>query len=155
MTRYKPNHIILESIGASACTFALLYLLFLWGDLPDKIPTHFNALGQADKWGSKPELLILPAVQLVLSAFLTIVQSKPQWWNLPHVENEVTQERIESMGLAMILFAKSVIMIDFSYLLYCSVNGASSALGVLLLLFVILIPTLLVMVVRIVRLSLE
>ncbi|MEG0409753.1 MAG: DUF1648 domain-containing protein [Erysipelotrichaceae bacterium] len=29
------------------------YLLFNWGNFPEQIPGHYNAVGVIDRWGSK------------------------------------------------------------------------------------------------------
>lgn len=42
----------------------LTALLFL----PDSIPVHYNAAGAADRWGSKYEMLIFPAIMLPYGA---------------------------------------------------------------------------------------
>ena len=35
-----------------------------WSDLPEQVPMHFNLAGEANRWGSKGELFILPAISL-------------------------------------------------------------------------------------------
>lgn len=47
----------------------LALVLFFWSRIPDSIPAHYTFTGQVDRWGSKNELLILPAVAL-FAAFL-------------------------------------------------------------------------------------
>lgn len=39
-----------------------------WNDLPDEVPMHFNLQGEADRYGSKSELFILPFLGLGLWA---------------------------------------------------------------------------------------
>ncbi len=39
-------------------TIPFAYLAYLWTDLPEKIPTHFNAYGLADKFGKKLEIFV-------------------------------------------------------------------------------------------------
>ncbi|MGN0691492.1 MAG: DUF1648 domain-containing protein, partial [Oscillospiraceae bacterium] len=38
--------------------------------LPDSIPAHYGADGSADRWGSKYEMLILPAANLLMGLFM-------------------------------------------------------------------------------------
>ncbi len=55
----------------------LIYLGMVFGDAPDTIPTHFNAEGIADGFGSKWTLLIMPiavavvAIAALFAPFLT------------------------------------------------------------------------------------
>jgi len=37
--------------------------------LPERVPMHWNLAGEVDRWGSKYELLFLPALQLLLAGF--------------------------------------------------------------------------------------
>ena len=39
-----------------------IYLAGIWESLPDTVPTHFNAQGEPDGWGSKATLIWLPMV---------------------------------------------------------------------------------------------
>lgn len=44
----------------------LISLLFL----PDQIPAHYNFENQVDRWGSKYESLIIPAVTILFGLFM-------------------------------------------------------------------------------------
>jgi len=37
-----------------------LYLLYIWGSLPERVPIHWNSEGRIDGWGSKSNLIIIP-----------------------------------------------------------------------------------------------
>ena len=41
--------------------------------LPESVPMHFNVAGAVDRWGSKYENLLLPAIVLALSLFLHLI----------------------------------------------------------------------------------
>lgn len=58
-------------------------LIYYWPRLPETIPTHFNFSGEADGWGSKSTLLILPISGLALYAILTVVGFFPHTYNYP------------------------------------------------------------------------
>lgn len=47
----------------------MVYLATIWNALPETIPTHFNASGEADGWGSKTMLIWLP-LALTLGTYL-------------------------------------------------------------------------------------
>ena len=40
---------------------------------PDRIPAHYNARGEVDRWGSKYEYLLLPAISLISGGLLPLV----------------------------------------------------------------------------------
>ena len=39
-----------------------LYVAYVWGSLPDSIPIHFDIKGEANGWGTKWAIFILPAI---------------------------------------------------------------------------------------------
>ena len=64
----------------------LAYIAFLaicWKSFPSEVPTHFNAGGVADEFGTKTTLLIEPAVMAGLFLLLAVVESFPKIWNIP------------------------------------------------------------------------
>ena len=59
-------------------TTGLVLLILLWlitmiafFTLPETIPTHYNALGQVDNYGSKTTLFILPAIASIIFIGIT------------------------------------------------------------------------------------
>ena len=49
-------------ISTLLCLLPILFGVILWDRLPDPMPTHFNANGEADGWSSKPfAVFFLPA----------------------------------------------------------------------------------------------
>ncbi len=57
-----------------------IYLAYVWKDLPEKVPMHWNILGEIDRWGDKQELLIIPFVLplLVYLVFLLVPLIDPK-----------------------------------------------------------------------------
>ena len=69
---------------------AIVSVLALWilvaatySELPDVIPVHYDATGQADAYGDKSKILELPVIATVLYAGLTILSRFPQIFNYP------------------------------------------------------------------------
>ena len=68
-------------------------LLILWifsiiafGDLPEKIPSHFDFEGKPDRWSEKNaiEFFLLPAVLTIINIVLLILLRFPHHYNFPH-----------------------------------------------------------------------
>lgn len=73
---------VIETIVSLCCLVGVaVYLLLGWNTFPDRIPGHFNALGEVDRWGSKQELLVLPIISWVIYGIITVVERFPQVWN--------------------------------------------------------------------------
>ena len=51
-----------------------LYLIFIWNDLPETVPTHWNGLGEIDGYSNKTALIWIPFIfPLLIYILLTIV----------------------------------------------------------------------------------
>lgn len=68
----KNTHSPLVSILLATATFPLIAVLVLLRFLPDEIPAHFDINMNVDRWGSKYEILIMPAVILIQSVCMYI-----------------------------------------------------------------------------------
>jgi len=64
MNRYKLLRLVFPFI-LTAIPFA--YLAFIWAELPESIPTHFDLNGLPDKFGNKSKILLLPIITSVVA----------------------------------------------------------------------------------------
>lgn len=57
-----------------------IYLAYLWNDLPNKVPMHWNIKGEIDRYGDKSELIIIPILLplLVYLIFLVVPKIDPK-----------------------------------------------------------------------------
>ena len=51
------------------------YAYYLYPSLPYRIPTHFNASGEADAWGHKSSIFLLPLIMGVTSIIVYFILS--------------------------------------------------------------------------------
>ena len=72
----------------------VVYLLINWSDIPDKIPGHYNAMGEVDRWGNKGELLFLPIIGWIMYIGITVLEHFPQVWNTGVTVTEENKARI-------------------------------------------------------------
>ena len=102
------------------CLLALigtaLYLAFNWGSIPDKIPVHYNAMGEIDRWGSKAELLILPLISWITYIGLSVIERFPRVWNTGVKITVENRDRIYTIILNMIVTLKLVTTSIFVFL---------------------------------------
>ncbi len=48
--------------------------IYLWDQLPDEVPTHFNAMGEADDWGPKwVNAFMLPGISVAVYILLLVL----------------------------------------------------------------------------------
>ena len=94
--------------------FALMFLPLLitvaaLPFLPEKIPAHYNFAGEIDRWGSKFETLIFPAVTIAMGFFMLFMAKVAA-----KDENGKTNEKIvfyTGMGISLWFTAMHVISI--------------------------------------------
>ncbi len=57
-----------------------IYLAYIWNQLPDKVPMHWNIKGEIDRYGEKIELLLIPILLplLIYVMFLVIPKIDPK-----------------------------------------------------------------------------
>lgn len=85
--RIKPelNSIdkMLELAGLLMLMGFSIYLLANYSVLPETIPTHFNAAGEADGFGNKSSIFMLLAIATVFYIVLSVLNRYPHIYNYP------------------------------------------------------------------------
>ena len=57
----------------------LIYAAYIWNQLPEKVPVHWNLSGEIDRYGSKMELLLIILLPLIIYiVFLVIPKIDPK-----------------------------------------------------------------------------
>ncbi len=72
-----------------------VYLAFMWNELPEKVPIHWNGSGEIDRWGNKSELItmifMLSGIGYFLFLILPAIDPKG---NLQKMGNKFSQIRL-------------------------------------------------------------
>ncbi len=122
MFRFRSIYsIVLNWICLLILIGSSLYLLLSWVSIPDKIPGHYNAVGEIDRWGNKAELLILPVISWITYIGLSIVERFPSMWNTGVKITVENRERIYAIILNMIVTLK---LVTTSIFVFITVNSA-------------------------------
>lgn len=82
--------------------------------LPENVPIHFNLAGEADAWGSRWTVWLLPFIALSTYFLLVLVQKFPQYINYPV---RITKENARRQFLLVrhfISFLNFVIVLMFA-----------------------------------------
>ncbi|MFQ5447690.1 MAG: DUF1648 domain-containing protein [Saprospiraceae bacterium] len=129
---FQSFDLILEGLALMG-TIALVVLpLIHLHQLPDEIPTHFNASGTPDGYGSKMTLWLLPLIGIGQYVLLTFIARYPQSYNYPVKitgENAVRQYLI---AVRMIRMLKAIIAVIFTFITYkmiATALGETEGLG--------------------------
>jgi len=115
---------------------SIVYWCMQWTHLPSRLPIHFNAKGEADRWGSRWILLTIPAFSLLLYIGLAKLSRYPHLYNYPV---EITEQNAESqyvMARQLICWIKLEVVMMFGYFEWSTIRVAqdpSSGMGTWLL----------------------
>ena len=125
---------ILEAIAILAIVSVWILPLLLFHNLPDTIPTHYKINGEADGWGSKTSIFILPAISLVLVTGLGILNKFPHIFNYPVRVTADNALQLYCKGTRLIRIVKVMISLLFLFIewLICNTGGNAKLPGWLL-----------------------
>ena len=117
------------SLAAVAATFAVVAVH--WSQLPAQVPRHFGPLGQANSWGQKSGIWLIPVVSLVTYFALTFASTHQALVNLP-LSVDRGKPEVRRIVFRLVNVLKAVLTTTFLYISWTSVNaalGAASGLG--------------------------
>jgi len=102
-------------------------------NLPDTIPIHYNATGQADSFGGKVNILTLPLIATILYIGMTILNKFPEIFNYPVNITSDNAKRQYTNATRMIRYLKFIVVVVFGLIslqTIRNVNGQTKGLGV-------------------------
>ena len=138
---------IIELIGIISIILLIGIPMYYYNSLPDTIPIHFNGSGEADGFGKKVMIWVLPVIGLVTYIGMTLINNNPHTFNYAvkiTAENAERQYRIATKFMRIL---NTVIACVFAYLTYASIQVAlenQSGLGTyffIIFLLIFFVPT--------------
>ncbi len=124
---------LFEIIGWLSVIAIWFLTLTNYTNLPGIIPKHYNGSGQADGFGSKATILILPTIATVLFVGLTMLNKYPHIFNYPISITKDNALRQYTNATRMIRYLKLVFVIIFGLIAFQTiqdVNGKTVGLGI-------------------------
>lgn len=108
--------IILEMAGWLSLLAGWFIPLWQYNRLPQRIPVHFNWLGQADSMGEKWMIWIIPSVATILFSGLTLLNRYPQIFNYPVRITEQNAYRQYTLATRLIRYLKTIVVFIFEFI---------------------------------------
>ncbi|HEX3893394.1 MAG TPA: DUF1648 domain-containing protein [Terracidiphilus sp.] len=97
--------------------------------LPDRVPTHFDAAGRANAWGSPAGMILLPIVALGLYLLMSIVGRFPAAFHYPVRATAQNVARLQSITLDMVAWLKAELVCLFGLLQWAFIQAARTGEG--------------------------
>jgi len=151
--KYTKFQIVAEIIAIFTLTGMFVYPFIMWGDMPDKIPMHYNGIGEITRWGSKYELITLSFVGVFLYFTITVVMLFPSIWNVPVTVTDKNRDRVYGCIRSMIVLLKAEIMASFLYLIYNSIQAQPLSSDFLQIELTTIFGTLIFFIIRLIKVS--
>ncbi len=127
------------------------YLAVNWSSIPDKIPSHYNAVGEVDSWGNKMELLVLAIIGWIMYIGITVLEQFPQAWNTGVTVTEENKARIYPILKMMISTLKLLVVGVFVFLALNSALAKALPLWFLPVFLVVMFGSIVFFIVRLIR----
>ncbi len=134
-----------------ALSAIILYFLLYWTGIPDSVPGHYNALGEADRWSGKGELLLLPILGWILFIGMTVIGRFPQVWNTGVAVTGENRVRVYGILRNMLATVKLITVFTFVCLSVNSLAAKDLPFWFLPLFLVLMFGSILFFVVKLVR----
>lgn len=113
---------ILELVGWLSIIAVWVLTSMHYNNLPDIIPTHYNALGQADGMGGKATILILPILATILFIGMTVLNKFPNVFNYPTNISNQNALRQYTNATRMIRYLKLVLVVIFGLIVFKTIS---------------------------------
>jgi len=123
----------LEILGWTSILAIWVLTITNYTNLPDIIPIHYNGAGEADGFGRKTTILILPLIATVLFIGITISNKFPHIFNYP---TNITQDnalRQYTNATRLNRYLKLIIVVIFGFIEFKTIqsaNGQADGLGI-------------------------
>ncbi len=135
--------VFIEVIGLAFVIIMVVLPSIQYSSLPDEIPTHFGANGEADNYGDKGMIWLLPIIGVLMFIGMFMLNKYPHIFNYPSKITEENARRQYTNATKLIRILNTVIALVFAYITYSTINvanGKQSGLGTyFLIVFLVLI----------------
>lgn len=109
-----------------------IFSVYVYPELPEKIPVHFDGAGEADRYGPKITYLVLPVLAAILFGVMTFIDRYPR---LIEYAKSITGEGERSDFPAarhlmqVMKIAVMIVLVTIQVLTYTTVSGRTEGLG--------------------------
>jgi uncharacterized membrane protein len=129
----SPMDQVFELLGWGVLLALWVWTVSSYSSLPDSIPTHFNAAGEADDFGRKASIVRLPVIATLLYIGLTLLNRFPHIFNFPTPITQDNALRQYTNATRMIRNLKLILVLVFAGISFQTIkqaNGEAAGLGV-------------------------
>ena len=112
----KKIRLISNIISISLLVGYTIFLIIVWRKIPSVMPTHFNAAGEADSYGKKITLILMPILGYMILLAIIFFERFPNVWNFPVEVNDSNRNRLYMLSFQMMAVVKIMMVVLFIYI---------------------------------------
>lgn len=136
---YTPLMWAIEAATLLILFFNIIYLAAIWPQVPELVANHYNFAGQADGWGGKATLWLMPGLSFLLYLGMTASLFAPdKYFHVPVKLTEQNREAVLAATHRMMCLLKLVIIALMAILSIAAARGASLPLPLMIISMVLL-----------------
>ncbi|GAA0500771.1 DUF1648 domain-containing protein [Salinibacillus aidingensis] len=131
-----------------------IYLAFVFPGLPEEVPMHFNLAGEADNWGNKAFILVLPLIFAIILLPLHFLQRTPYMYNFPVKVTEENASRLYRLGrllLAVMNVEMALLMVFITWAVVQTAKGHPFLNGIMIAFLLLPLVTALIFIIKMVK----
>jgi len=147
-------HIIANRLCIVLHFFVFLYIIWQWDSLPAIIPTHFNAAGEVDGYGSKWTLWLIPLFMVITYMIMHLVEKHPGSWNVGVTITRWNRDRVYLAAKDMLIATKLSLTLVFSWISVIILKPVGIGISLPVILLIVFVP-MTVCLIRLVKASKE
>ncbi|PTM08515.1 MAG: hypothetical protein DA407_07865 [Bacteroidetes bacterium] len=137
---------IIELINISILMLLVAYTIMNYIELPEKIATHFNAKGEADGFGQKSTIWLLPGIAIILYIMMIFINRFPHLHNFMVNITEENALKNYQLSTRIVRFTNLFCLILFTLITYeiieSSKGNENNVLGIPFFIFTLVVPLL-------------
>lgn len=120
--RWQPVDWIMEGLAAVLLLLLIGIPIYFWNDLPAEIPSHFNAQGEPDAFGSKYSILGIPVIGTIILVAMTLLNRIPHLLNYPVPITRKNARKHYRLALRMLRVVKIIVGALLALIVYSTVR---------------------------------
>ena len=115
---------ILETVCLTLLVLLWIGTIAFFSKLPDQIPSHYNAAGQADDSSGRTHIFILPIVATVIYIGMTLLNKHPHIYNYPATITKENARQLYTSATKLIRVLKFAVVVIFSEIVFMTYKTA-------------------------------
>jgi uncharacterized membrane protein len=122
---FTPTDKVFEMLGWTLVLGVGVLAITNYTNLPDTIPVHYNVEGQADRFGEKSGILVLPLISTIIFVGLTILNKFPHIFNYPTDITADNALRQYTNATRLIRYLKIIIVVIFGFIVLQTIRNVN------------------------------